>query len=796
MSKGKITMKTTSEPKKIQSRPSPSGLRLVAASILVLAAVALAAKSMQPPKLPWAAPTAILPGGGEGVAFDASTNTLYVTNIINLGVDVISGVVSVIDNSKCNASIGSDCTPVATMSSGSTGPFWIAFDSSTGTLYVASELTADYNNDNTLTILNTQTCNAKNTSGCGQAPVATLHTPGFLGNIDSDPSVSGLITLDQSTHTLYIGDAYDGPVSMLNTATCNATNTTDCSFMLTKANGDAIAIDRSTHSAYVTGAFAGGNSVFNEATCNSITQSNCTATSPVAALPAGYLPFQIGAVDPVTHTFYMTVNPPPYHRVLGYVALIDSSTCNATVHSGCGGSPQLAHVGSLPGNVIIDTTTQTAYVSNIDSDQASVLSTATCNSTIQSGCAQKSPALATGEGLWGNLVLDTTTKTLYASSQDSNSFWALDASSCNAKNTGGCTKFAPTTPTGFGTLGVAANPNTKTIYVANFRDNTVSVVNGAVCNGDNIAGCNQSWPTIAVGNSPQFVGINKATNTIYVSNLLDGTLSLINAATCTGSVHSGCAQLATTTVGNRPLQLVVDEATNTIYVENRKDGTVSVVSGAHCNSADTSGCNPVGGWPVAVVGNSPQGLGFNPVNRTLYVTNTGDNTVSVINGNVCNGTNTSGCVAVATVPVGNGPRSVGIVTATNTVFVGNRDDLTVSLIDGATCNGANTSGCGQTPPAILVGAFPNALFNGANILGRNIAVDQKKQIVFIPVAGDSDVARLDGQTCRAGHVDACTVTIVPQRMGAFTVTAAIDDSSGTVYVGNDNDSTVSLFRSQ
>jgi YVTN family beta-propeller protein len=199
------------------------------------------------------------------------------------------------------------------------------------------------------------------------------------------------------------------------------------------------------------------------------------------------------------------------------------------------------------------------------------------------------------------------------------------------------------------------------------------------------------------------------------------------------------------------------------------------------------------GWPVAVVGNSPQGLGFNPIDHTLYVTNTDDNTVSVINGNLCNSHNITGCVPVATIPAGAGPRSVGIVTATNTVFVGNRDDLTVSVIDAARCNGANTSTCGETPPAILVGAFPNATFNGANILGRSIVVDPKKRIVFIPVVGDSDIATLNAHACRAGHLDACHVKIVNQRMGGFAVTAAIDDSSGTVYVGNDNDSTVSLF---
>lgn len=784
-------MKTNSQPTKICSRRSLSHLRLSAAAVLVVAAGAFAISALdRPPRLPWAVPTAILPGAGEGAAFDPSTNTLYVLNVINLNVGPISGVVSVIDNSKCNATTDAGCKPVATMNSGSAGPAWMAFDSSTGTLYVASGLTADFNNDNTLTILNAKTCNAKNTSGCGQAPVATLHTPGFLGNSDSDPSVVGLITLDPSTHTLYIGDAYDGPISMLNNATCNATNTSDCSFTLTQASGDATAIDISTHSAYVTAAFVGGSSVFSEATCNSTTKSDCSATSPVATLQNGDLPFQVGAVDPATHTFYMPVNPSPYHRVLGYVALIDSSTCNATVHSGCGSVPHRAHVGGLPDSVTIDPVTRTAYIGNIDSGTASVLNTATCNASTQLGCLQKPPALAT-QTPWGNLVFEPRTRTLYSSSQNTLSLWALDSSSCNATNTAGCTKFAPTTPAGLGTLGVAANPNTRTIYVANFVDNTVSVIDGSVCNKGYTAGCNQTWPTISVGNTPRFIGINKATSTIYASNAGDGTLSLINAATCTGSVHSGCMQLATTTVGNRPQELAVDEASNTIYVANQRDGTVSVINGAHCYSGDTSGCGQ--SWPTVAVGNSPQALGYNPVNRALYVTNTNDNTVSVINGNFCNGDNAAGCAAVATILVGNGPRSVGIVTATNTVFVGNRDDLTVSVIDGSKCNGTNTSNCGQTPPTILVGAFPNAIAQGP---GHSIAVDQKKQIVFIPVVGDHDVAVIDGSICNGTHVGPqCLPKIVPQRMGAFTFTAAIDDSSGTVYVGNDNDSTVSLFPS-
>ena len=187
---------------------------------------------------------------------------------------------------------------------------------------------------------------------------------------------------------------------------------------------------------------------------------------------------------------------------------------------------------------------------------------------------------------------------------------------------------------------------------------------------------------------------------------------------------------------------------------------------------------------------------MNPRNDTLYVANTDDDTVSVIDTLHCNATDSSGCGQTpATIAVGAGPRSVGIVFATNTVFVGNRDDLTVSVIDGSTCNGGDTTGCGQTPPAVLLGAFPGTGGNGNNILGRSIAIDATKHIIYIPNIGDSDVATLDADTCRAGHVNDCHVKIVQKRMGGFPVAATVDEASETVYVANDDDGTVSLFPS-
>ncbi len=768
----------------IFSRPRLSRLRLAAAGTLFLAAVGLAATAaMRPPKLPWAVPTVKVGNAPGGVAVDRVTNTIYVAN----GGD---NTVSVIDGSKCDATNTSHyCLPIAKLIHVGPLPIWITFDQTTGTLYVTDGLKRNGDDGNTIAVLNGNTCNARDTSGCGQTPAAIVTVPGVLANQETGAIVP--LTLDPPNHTLYAPDANDGPVVMINTATCNAINTSGCSQTpSTMANGDTVAIDYSNQSVYVTNEIDLTVTVLNGATCNATTQSDCTQVS-VAPLPADFFPLE-PAVDQASHTLYVPLAA--FTDILGYTAVIDGSTCNAIDHSGCGETPHLVQVGSLPVQVIIDPRTKSAYILSEESSTLSVIDTTTCNGGNQSGCPQRAPALAVGVTP-GAVDVDPKTHTLYTSSVDTNRVWVLDASKCNGMDTSGCTKFAPTTTVGAAPLGIANNPNTRTVYEANETDNTVSVIDATACNKDNLAGCNQTWPTTNVGNAPLFIGINKITNTIYVSNIGDNTLSVIDGATCNGQITSGCMQpQPTTPVGAAPYQVAVDETTNTIYVVNGDDNTVSVINGDVCNGTDTSGCNQT--WPIVTVGASPQALAVNPSNNTVYVANRDGNTVSVIDTLHCNAHDSSGCGQTpATIPVGDGPRSVGIVFATNTVFVGNRNDLTVSVIDGSTCKGGNTTGCGQTPPAVLLGAFPGSAGNGSNLLARSIAIDFKKHIIYIPNIGDSDVATLDANTCRAGHVDDCHVKIVQKRMGGFPVVATVDEASEAVYVANDTDGTVSVFAS-
>jgi DNA-binding beta-propeller fold protein YncE len=756
--------------------------RVVAAGILLVAAAALAATATMRIKLPWAAPISKVGVVPFAVAVDVGTNTTYVVNVGDNTISVVAG-------SQCNAGNASHCAPIATMRNVGFGPSWPLLDSSSATLYVTNSLTESGDDGNTVAVLDIGNCNAHDISGCSQPPVAIV-------TVGSQAGSAATMTLDSSTHTLYVGDATDGAISMVNSDTCNARQISGCNQVVTSgASGAFPQIDQSNHSVYVV-ALTPSLQVFNGATCNVNTQSDCSMVS-VAQLPADILPWSFPAIDSNTHTLYLPAQPDPaLGDQLGYAAIIDGSTCNGTNHSGCAQTPPLVQIGAFSNSAFIDETTNTVYMVSVGSNTLSVIDAATCNGQNPGGCPRRVPALATGLAPV-QCAVNPSTHTVYSASTDTNTVWVLDASQCNSRHSQGCTKFARITPVGGTPMGLRKNPDTHSLYVANYGANTVSIIDTNQCNQNNPAGCNRKWPKFNANYMPRFFEVNRSTNSIYVSLLGTNELAVINGATCNASTTSGCFSLPRTPVGHLPQQLAVDETTNTIYVVNQGDdvtpSTVSIVDGSHCNGSDTSGCH--GPWPVAPVGVGPQALTFNPNDHTVYVTNTDDNTVSVIDTTHCNAADSSGCTPVATFPVGAGPRAASVVFATDTLFVADRDDLSVSVIDASTCNGTNISGCPQVvPPAVQVGAFPDtAGVNATNIVGRSIKVDQQTQRVFIPVPGDSDVVFLDGNVCRADNFGGCVPKVVPRRMGGFPVVAELDEASSTVYVTNNADATVSVF---
>jgi serine/threonine protein kinase, bacterial len=166
----------------------------------------------------------------------------------------------------------------------------------------------------------------------------------------------------------------------------------------------------------------------------------------------------------------------------------------------------------------------------------------------------------------------------------------------DATVTSGCAAVPPSVPVGKASadlnVGYALDPLTGTLYVTNWADNTLSMIDTTSCNATIISGCARPPHTVHVGRGPDGVAVNPATHSVYVSNITDNTLSVLDAATCNAKIFSGCStqhpRLLST--GLAPQYVAVDPATDTIYVANGDDATVSVFDGATCDAVVTSGC--------------------------------------------------------------------------------------------------------------------------------------------------------------------------------------------------------------
>jgi YVTN family beta-propeller protein len=570
--------------------------------------------------------------------------------------------VSVIDVAACNATHTRGCQgPWPTVAVGA-GPLALALDHATSTLFVTNT------GGNTVSMINATTCNATNTAGCNQAPPTVA--------VGGGP---GLLAVDQATNTIYVPNGNDGTVSVINGATCNATDTSGCARTSTVTAGSgagAVALDDRTHTAYVANFNDGTVSVIDTESCKATATAGCGQTAPKVAV--GVQPAALVADQP-HNTVYVQFGPGGNELTnLGSLALIDSATCNATDRSGCGRTPPTTPVGSGATWIAENAATHTVYAVNQEDSTVSVIDTNICNATDTAGCRETPPAMAIGFN-GGGADIDPTTDTIYATSQAENTVSVLNGATCNATNTSGCTRFAPTTTVGTGPQGVAANSATHTVYATNRSDDTVSVIDTAACNATHTRGCRRAWPTIRVGNYAQDIRVNQRTNTIYVVNANDNTVSVIDGATCNSSNTSGCSQRPpTVAVGSAPYPVAVDEATDTIYVGNRGDSTVSLINGATCNRTITTGCAQAP--PTVAVGGLPFGAAVDQRTGTVYLTSIVNSDVQRIDDRACNATNIHHCdVIPVSVRMGGWGGAIALEPSAGSAYVPDNVDGTVSF---------------------------------------------------------------------------------------------------------------------
>jgi DNA-binding beta-propeller fold protein YncE len=157
----------------------------------------------------------------------------------------------------------------------------------------------------------------------------------------------------------------------------------------------------------------------------------------------------------------------------------------------------------------------------------------------------------------------------------------------------------------------------------------VSVINGASCDGTDMSGCGQPPAQVTVGPAPWGIAVDPATNSIFVANNDGGdgpaSLSVIHGATCDGANTSGCraAPPQIPGVGSAPNGIAFDASADAVYTANYDNASVSIVSVRDPYASS-------GAPPREAVGSLPGNVAVDLSNHTAYVTNSQNGTLSIL----------------------------------------------------------------------------------------------------------------------------------------------------------------------
>jgi YVTN family beta-propeller protein len=235
-------------------------------------------------------------------------------------------------------------------------------------------------------------------------------------------------------------------------------------------------------------------------------------------------------------------------------------------------------IGSHPYSVAVNSTTGKVYVTHTFGDQLSVLDGATNSASdakigstdliainsrtgivyllgyggavkVLDGASEKFNERPVGKHAWA-LTLNDVTGAVYVTRIENSDLAILKSDS-----SGLTTVSAGEIP-----CAIAVNSQANLLYVANYGDNSVSVIDEAT---------GRKTATIPVGRHPKAIAFDANRNLVYVANSSDGTVTVIDAA------NNGI--VATLPAGKNPYALAVVPGSSRLYVANEFEGNPSTV---------------------------------------------------------------------------------------------------------------------------------------------------------------------------------------------------------------------------
>jgi YVTN family beta-propeller protein len=267
---------------------------------------------------------------------------------------------------------------------------------------------------------------------------------------------------------------------------------------------------------------------------------------------------------------------------------------------------------------------------------------------------------------------------------------------------------------------------------------------------------------------------------IYVSNQLDNTASVID-----GDTHK---IVATVRVGVSPAQMAVSPDHRSVYIANTGSNTVSVL-----NTAD----NTIARNIALPRGSRPIGVAVSPSGRYLYTADGRANRVSVLD--------TRAGRLVTSVRVGTQPLSVAVAPDGKTVYAANSGSGDVSVIDARTNRVARAIPTGRFPSGVAVtpdgaSVYVTNELSGVTVINADngtvearlrepspfsVAMSPNGDRAYVTSLGPGRVTGIDTETHRVSS----TVSVGPPGTDPFTVRATRD----ALYVANQGASTLSII---
>ncbi|MFA5997738.1 MAG: alpha/beta hydrolase [Candidatus Paceibacterota bacterium] len=291
-------------------------------------------------------------------------------------------------------------------------------------------------------------------------------------------------------------------------------------------------------------------------------------------------------------------------------------------------------------------------------------------------------------------------------------------------------------PVGLYPLTVAFDNVTNSVWVVNMVDSTVSKVD--IANGTRV-----DFPVVAgLGG----IAFDNVTNSIWTTNHMSNTVSKVN-------IYSGAK--VDYAVGSFPVEVVFDSVTKSIWVSNLHDRTLSKVNIYNGTRIDYA------------TGQISVALAFDNITNSLWAANYESNTVSKVDVN--NG------VILGEFPVGVGPDGIVFDNVTNSVWVTN-----ASSHSGG--SNANTFARSLSKVNIYTGAkvdYDLGTYTGG--IG-NIAFDNVTKSVWIGSSMYNTVYKIDIYTGE---------NIGTYATGQTPFSLAFDNITNSIWVANINANTVS-----